>query len=411
MMTRLALTLLILAAAGATHAAADEQSFDQISRGRYLATLGDCAACHTVPGGKPYAGGRPLVTPFGTMLASNLTPDRETGIGAWTDDQFVAALRDGSTPRGHLYPAMPYANYTKMTRDDELAIRSYLATLEPVYNRVITDQLPFPFNIRASMAIWNRLFFAPGSYKPIAGKSAEWNRGAYLVEGLGHCGMCHTQKNFLGGDRADRALQGGELQGWFSPNVTGDTRVGVGGWSANDIIEYLQTGHNKISAATGPMAEVITNSTSKLAREDLAAIAVYLKDTGPQTGTRPVPAATGDPAMRAGEALYVDHCAACHTPSGVGIPGLFPAFMGNPSVQSLDPTTLLRVVLQGAQSVATDSAPTGASMPSFGWKLSDDQIAAVLTYVRNRWGNSAAPVSSSDVRKARQELSQTSPQP
>ena len=402
----LALALLLLAA-GAARAETDGQSFDQISRGRYLAMAGDCAACHTVPGGKPYAGGRPLATPFGTLLAPNLTPDRETGIGAWSNDQFVAALRDGTFPGGHLYPAMPYTYYTKMTSDDALAIRAYLATLEPVRNEVVANQLPFPFDIRASMIGWNALFFTPGVFRPVTGKSAEWNRGAYLVEGLGHCGACHTEKNFLGGDHSSRALQGGVLQGWFSPNVTADSHVGIGSWSVDDIVQYLATGHNRIAAATGPMAEVVTDSTSKLSHDDLAAIATYLKDDQPAGGSAPpTPIAADDSTMRAGAAIYVDQCAACHAAAGTGIVGLFPSLKGSPSVQSVDATSLIRVVLEGARSVATDPAPTGPAMPSFGWKLSDDQVAAVLTYIRNSWGNAAAAVSAGDVGKSRKQLSQ-----
>lgn len=409
-MKRALAPLLLLLGTSAAHAATDGQSFDQISRGRYLATVGDCAACHTTPGEKPYAGGRPLATPFGTLLAPNLTPDRETGIGDWSDDQFVDALRIGrGHGGGHLYPAMPYTYYTKVTRDDALAIRAYLATLEPVRNKVIANQLPFPFSIRLSMAAWNQLFFTPGTFKPIAGKSADWNRGAYLVEGLAHCGMCHTAKNFLGGDKTSHSLQGGILQGWFSPNLTGDPHVGIGGWSADDIVDYLQTGHNQLAAASGPMAEVVTDSTSQMSREDLAAMATYLKDTQAGGGSSPTPVAGDDPAMRAGQTVYVANCTACHGADGTGVSGLFPALKGSPSAQSVEPTSLIRVVIEGAQSVATDRAPTGASMPAFGWKLSDDEVAAVVTYIRNSWGNAAAAVSAGDVGKARQKLSQGTP--
>jgi len=398
--------LLLVLTAGAAPAATDGQSFEQIARGRYLAVVGDCAACHTVPGGPLYGGGRPLETPFGTLLAPNLTPDRETGIGAWSDDEFVAALRNGKSENGHLYPGMPYTYYTKATRDDALAIRAYLATLEPVSNKVVANQLPFPFNMRFTIAVWNELFFTAGSFGPVAGKSEEWNRGAYLVEGLGHCGMCHTAKNFLGGDHTSRALQGGELQGWFSPSLTGDAREGLGGWSVDDIVSYLATGHNRISAATGPMAEVITDSTSQMSRNDLAAIATYLKDAEPAGAPTRKPIASDDAAMRVGQTIYVNHCTACHGPEGAGVAQLFPALKASPSVQSLEPTSLIRVVLQGAQSVATDSAPTGASMPAFGWKLSNNEVAAVLTYIRNSWGNAAGAVSASDVRQWRQQLSQ-----
>jgi len=382
----------------------DRQSFETIERGRYLATVADCAACHTDSDGKPYAGGRAIETPFGKLLASNLTPDRETGIGAWTDDDFLSAVQRGVSRGGvRLYPAMPYPYYTKMTRRDVLAIRAYLATLEPVHHQVTSNQLPFPLNIRAGMAVWNALFFTPGTFKPVAGKSAEWNAGAYLVEGPGHCGACHTAKNFLGGDKPSRSLQGGVLQGWYSPNLTGDKRAGLGSWSADEIVAYLKSGHNVAAAATGPMSEVVADSTSHMTDGDLRAIAAYLKDQ-PATGAEPARVAANDPAMRTGEAIYVDNCEACHAMSGEGVARLFPALKGGPSTQSADPTSLIRVVLQGAQSVATEGAPTGPAMPAFDWKLSDAEVAAVLTYIRNSWGNAAAAVSAGDVHRSRSKL-------
>lgn len=401
--------LLVLLGVSAAHAA-DRQAFDQIERGRYLAAVGDCAACHTAPGGKLYAGGLAIATPFGTLIGSNLTPDRETGIGDWSDDDFVNGMQQGRGRGGaYLYPAMPYTYYTKVTREDALAIRAYLATLDPVYNKVVSNQLPFPFNIRLSMAFWNALFFTSGRFEPIAGKSDDWNRGAYLVEGLGHCGMCHTAKNALGGDKASHALQGGALQGWFSPNLTGDPRIGLGSWPVDDVVTYLKTGHNGIELATGPMSEVIMDSTSQMTDADLKAIAVYLKDQSPQNDTSPKALPAENPTMRAGQAIYIDNCAACHTTAGTGIPSLFSALKGSPSVQSADPISLIRVVLQGAQSVATERAPTGPSMPALGWKLTDEQVAAVITYIRNSWGNAAVPVSASDVKSTRQQLSQAAP--
>ena len=274
-----AVCLAAMLGVSAADAAVDHQSFDEIALGEYLATVGDCLACHTPPGAKPYSGGRALETPFGTLVATNLTPDRATGIGAWSDQEFVDALQQGrGRGGGHLYPAMPYTYYTKVTREDALAIRAFLATVEPVQNELVANQLPFPYDIRASMAVWNALFFTAGTFKPVAGKSDEWNRGAYLTEGLGHCGACHTAKNWLGGDETSHALQGGVLQGWFSPNLTGDPRSGLGNWSVEDIATYLKTGHNRISAATGPMAEVVTDSTSLMTDADLTAIAVYLND-------------------------------------------------------------------------------------------------------------------------------------
>jgi len=231
----------LAAALLATHAGAtgiDPQNSEQVARGRYLAVAGDCAACHTLQGGKDFAGGRAIETPFGTLLGSNITPDPETGIGAWTDDEFVNALTQGTGRNGtHIYPAMPYTYFTKVTRDDALAIRAYLNTVPAVHAVVKSNQLPFPFNVRGSLAGWDALFFKPGVYRPVDGKSAEWNRGAYLAEGLVHCGMCHTPKNTLGGDKAAEKLQGYALQGWFAPNITNDKRVGLGGWSVEDIAE------------------------------------------------------------------------------------------------------------------------------------------------------------------------------
>jgi mono/diheme cytochrome c family protein len=316
-------------------AVADPQDFSQIERGRYLAIAGDCAACHTVPGSdRPLAGGRAIETPFGTVLASNITPDIETGIGAWTDEQFVNAVTKGSRPDGtHLYPAMPFTHYTNVTREDVVAIRAYLATIPAVRNEVHSNQLPFPFDVRAGMKAWNELFFSPGTFLPVADKSAEWNSGAYLVEGLMHCGMCHTPKNSLGGDDTKRKLQGYALQGWFAPDITNDERRGLGGWSAEDIVAYLKTGHNRIAAAAGPMAEEVAQSSSKLTEADLGAVAIYLKDQ--PGGTHAPAAAADDTLMRVGAAIYADECSACHTPKGTGIAGLFPALSGSPSVQSV----------------------------------------------------------------------------
>jgi mono/diheme cytochrome c family protein len=386
--------------------AQDLQRFDLIERGRYQAVLGDCAACHTAPGGQPYAGGLALQTPFGKLVAPNITPDRETGIGNWTEDEFVAAMHDGRGRGGtRLYPAMPYPAYTKMTRDDALAIRAYLATVNPVSNAVEVNQLPFPFNIRLSLVFWNALNFTPGRYQPNPQKSAEWNRGAYIVEGATHCGTCHTPKTFLGGDKSDAPLAGATLQGWFAPNITTDPRVGVGGWSKDDLVEYLKTGTNAWTLASGPMAEAVFHSTSKMTDADIAAIATYLKDSGVGTAApKPVTVALDGKAMRAGAAIYKDSCAACHRDSGNGEVNLFPRLSGSALVQSDDPTTLLRVVLQGSRAVSTSAKPTAPAMPAFDWRLNDDQAAALLTYIRNSWGNTASPMSAGSVASARASL-------
>src|SRR5271169_82192 len=387
-------TAIFLVASFDGASAQDTQNFDRIERGRYLAVLSDCAACHTAPGGQPFAGGLALQTPFGKLVAPNITPDRETGIGNMTDDEFLAALHDG---RGHngrrLYPAMPYPAYTKMTDDDVLAMRAYFATVAPVSNKVISNQLPFPLNIRLAMVFWNALNFTPGRYEPNPQKSAEWNRGAYIVQGAAHCGTCHTPKTILGGDKAGAPLAGATLQGWFAPNITADPHRGIGSWSQDDIVQYLKTGTNSWTLASGPMAEAVVHSTSNMTDEDLAAIAVYLKDSGiAWSASKTTPVASDTGVMRAGSAIYKDSCAACHRDSGAGEGDLFPRLAGSALVQSDDAATLIRIVLQGSRAVSTSSKPTAPAMPAFDWRLNDAQVASVLTYIRNNWGNAATPV-------------------
>jgi len=387
-------------------AQAGGQDFTQVEKGGYLATAADCVACHTIQnGGKPFGGGRAIETPFGNITSPNITPDAETGIGSWTDEQFDNAVRNGVRPDGtRLYPAMPFTSYTKMSHDDVVAIRAYLNTVEPVRHAVVANTLPFPFNIRASMRVWDALYFSPGEFKPDPQKPVDWNRGAFLVEGPGHCTACHTPKSFLGGDKNDKYLSGSYLQGWFAPDITNDERVGLGQWSSADIVAYLKAGHNRISAATGPMAEEIDHSTSKLKDEDLAAMAAYLKSL-PGSADSPAPLKADDPVMVAGQAIYRDQCAACHQIDGKGVPQLFPSLADSSGARSRDATTLIRIVLRGARSVATKQEPTAPGMPSFGHQLNDEQIAAVVSYVRNAWGRPAAAIAPGDVSKARDALS------
>ncbi|MFZ2104765.1 MAG: cytochrome c [Roseiarcus sp.] len=383
---------------------ADGQDFAQIERGRYLTATADCGSCHTTPGGAPFAGGRPIETPFGNILAPNITPDAETGIGAWSDADFDAAVRQGKRRDGTLlYPAMPFPSYAKMSRDDVVALRAYLQTVAPEHDAVVADQLPFPFNIRASMLVWDALYFEQGEFKPESAKSAAWNRGAFLVEGPGHCGACHTPKTLLGGDEKSQALQGYQIQGWFAPDITNDARRGLGGWSGDDIVAYLRSGHNRIAAATGPMAEEVALSSSRMTEADLAAIATYLKDQPARTEAV-TPLSSTDPVMVAGAAIYRDVCSGCHAVDGKGVPELFPALASSSSVRSDDPVSLIRVLLRGARSVATSTEPTAPGMPAFGWQLDDEQLAAVVTYIRNSWGSSAPGVSADMVRRTRASL-------
>jgi mono/diheme cytochrome c family protein len=393
---------LALAVSAATSSRAAD---DLVARGKYLATVADCAGCHTADHQPDFAGGKTIETPFGNLLSSNITPDPDTGIGKWSDDDFVAAVQRGVAPNGRLYPAMPFVYYAHANRDDILAIRAYLKTIHPVRNAVHENQLPFPLNIRLMMIPWDWLFYKGGAFQPTAGKPEPWNRGAYIVQTLGHCGACHTPKNFLGADK-DAKLQGATLQHWHADNLTGDARTGLGSWKPEDVVTFLKNGHNDRADAVGSMREVVMDSTTATNDADLEAIAAYLKDLPghADTGARtPAPIA---PAVRtAGEALYRDNCEACHTKEGAGASGLFTPLAGSASVQASDPTNLIRVVLEGVRSAATDGAPTAAAMPSFSWRLSDREIADVLSYVRASWNNAAAPVSEGDVADLRRTLS------
>jgi mono/diheme cytochrome c family protein len=384
---------------------ASGQDFTLIERGRYLANAADCAACHDDPYQyQPFAGGRPIETPFGVVVAPNITPDRETGIGSFTDAQFDDALRHGKRPDGkRLYPAMPFVYYTKMSRADVLAIRAYLNTVQPVHHAVVSDRLPFPFSVRASMSVWDWLYFSPGIFQPDPSKSAAWNRGAFLVQGPGHCAACHTPKGALGGDRTSEELQGYSIQRWFAPDLTSGAHTGLADWTPEDIVEYLKKGHNRFAAASGPMAEEVADSSSHLSAADLDAIATYLKDQRAETSpSTPVPA--GNPAMVAGAAIYQDLCSACHKSDGTGVPYLIPNLAASTSVAARDPTTLIRVIVEGARSVATKEEPTAPAMPAFGWQLNDAEVAAVATYLGNSWNHAAPAITEHDVQSERSKL-------
>jgi mono/diheme cytochrome c family protein len=387
------------------HGHGNPQSFNLIQHGRYLVTLGDCTACHADPtrSDSPFGGGRPVATPFGTVVAPNITPDRETGIGDWTAQQFDDAVRRGRMPNGkRLYPAMPFPYFARMSLTDVDAIWAYLNTVEPVHHAVVADRLPFPFSIRASMIFWDWLYYRRGEWRPSPDKSAAWNRGSYIVQGPGHCAACHTPKTFLGGDKRSDELQGYSLQGWFAPDLTTNTAHGLAAWNADDIVTYLRTGHNRFEAASGPMAEEVKNSSSAMNSQDLAAIATYLKGQE-STPQRRTPLAADDPVMVAGAAIYHDVCAGCHKIDGTGEPYLIPDLAGSAAVASREPTSLLQVILHGAASVATREEPTGPQMPSYAWQLDDAQVAAVATYVRNSWGHAAGRVPGSAAHAVRRK--------
>jgi mono/diheme cytochrome c family protein len=364
-------------------------------------TAADCAACHTAPGGKPFAGGRAIATPFGTLYSPNITADAETGIGRLSEEGFYTALHEGRGRDGsRLYPAFPYPYFTKITREDAGAMYAYLRLVDPAKNPWRAGSLVWPLNYRFLMMGWDLLYFEEGTFRNDPRQDAEWNRGAYLVQALGHCGACHTPKNILGGDRNAHALEGGLIDDWFAPDITA-SRSGIGDWSAEELIEYLKTGHNARSDAIGPMAEVIAGSTSKLTDQDLSAIATYLRSQkGHPAEPPPAPKAA---TMAAGQKVY-DICSACHEEDGSGSPRVYTALAKNANVQSRDPTTLIRLTLEGATSLPSETQPTPGTMPAYKTKLTDRQIADVLTYIRNSFGNAAPAVSETEVKALRERL-------
>ena len=399
-----------------------------IEQGRYLATAGDCISCHTRPQGVPFAGGLPITTPFGVIYSANITPDVATGIGAWSEREFARALHEGIAADGrHLYPAFPYTAYTKVSDHDVQAIYAYLRSLAPVRYTPPPNELRFPFNSRSLLAGWNLLYLQPGRYVTDPAKGAEWNRGAYLVQGLAHCGACHTPRNLLGGERTSEALAGGAyldeitdevindrvapmdertVRLWSAPNLT-QASTGLAAWTVDEIAAYLKSGHNARAGAFGPMSVVIARGTSHLSAEDIRAMAVYLKSLPP---VQPQQSQPDEERRRAGEIVYTTRCGDCHQSTGLGMPRsanadpskTAPPLAGNPTLQAPNPATLINLVLYGAH----EAVPGSESWPKMsGFELSvgldDEQIAALCTYVRSSWGNRAGPVDAAAVAKQR----------
>lgn len=396
---RLFLASSLLFAAVALHAD------DAVERGRYLATAGDCVSCHTSRNGQPFAGGRVVPTPFGGIPSPNLTPDRDTGLGNWTADDFHRALHEGKGHDGEsLYPAFPFTSYTKMTRADTDAIFAFLESLPPVRNPRTENTLRFPYRVRSLMAPWRGLFFDAGEYVADPKRSAAWNRGAYLVEGLGHCNECHARRNSFGAPVTDPILAGGiiPVQNWYAPDLSMGANGGLAGWSEADVVSLLKTGRSPHGTALGPMADVVMRSTQHLTDGDLAAMATYLKSL-PDREPRGAPEQIADARELAtkGEAIYVKQCEGCHAADGRGKGAAYPPLDRNPSV--LDPTGIntIRVVLNGGFAPATMGNPRPYSMPPFSQRLGDDEVAAVATYIRQAWSNKAAAVSPNDVRAYR----------
>ena len=388
--------------------AAPAGDHDLVAKGEYLAHAGDCIACHTNPGDALFAGGFPMATPFGTIYSSNITPDPTTGIGSWTADQFYGAMHTGRFPDGGLiYPAMPFASYTKVTREDCDAIFAYLRSVPPVHQPNRPNDLRFPFNNRQLILGWRTLFFQEGEYQPDRTKSAEWNRGAYLVEGLGHCSMCHTPINALGGSSQSQAFEGGliPMQNWYAPSLTSNKEAGLGEWSIEEIVDLLRTGVSHRGAVYGPMAEVTYDSLQYLNDTDVRAMAVYLKSLGQGNPLAPevsgIPAPESSLLMSFGQTVYSTHCAICHAADGRGMPPDYPPLAGNPSIQMESSVNPIRMVLNGGFPPGTAGNPMPYGMPPFAQTLSDDEVAAVVTYIRAVWGNRGSAVSARQANELR----------
>lgn len=388
-----------------------------IKRGEYFAKAGDCVACHTAPGGRAMAGGLALPTPIGDIISTNITPSKTNGIGNYTFEQFSNALRLGIRGDGQrLYPAMPYTSYALLTDDDTRALYAYFRqSIEPVDSATPPTELPFPFNIRLSMAAWNILFLDTKRFQPEAQQSAEWNRGAYLVRGLAHCGDCHTPRNLLMAEKSSEFLGGGDVGVWHAPNITSDDNSGIGSWSIEELTAYMKDGHAAGKAqAAGPMAEAVDNSLRYLDDADLNAIVVYLKSTvaiHDAADTRPASSWTGaaddlskirgvalpaDPAAMSGPQLYDGYCASCHQARGEGsFDGSLPPLIHDTSLGRSNTNNLVMVILEGVQ------RQPDVFMPAFDKTLSDAQIATLGNFVLQRFGNPQAKITTDQVETLR----------
>jgi mono/diheme cytochrome c family protein len=386
-----------------------------LARGEYLTRAADCAACHNAPNGKPFAGGLPFKLPFGTMYSTNITADRETGIGSWSDDDFVRALHRGIAPGGrYLYPAFPYTSFTALSRDDALAIKAYLFSLPPQHVANKENDLGFPFNLRWGMAFWNVAFLSDRRFVPDPAQSAAVNRGAYLATALGHCGECHTPRNLAFGLESGRAFAGEVLQGWHAYNITSDKRFGVGAWSDAQLASYLSSAHAQgRGSAAGPMAEAVGNSLQYLTSEDIGALVAYLRTVSAQTGGKEVsiasaPVASSNastpglqgPQDELGRHIFEGTCANCHQYDGDGRQTVYASLVGSRSVADPDGANLTEVMLNGAKYRFKDQ---NVYMPPFGRAYSDAELAAVANYVIAHFGGKTGHVAPQDVAKRRQE--------
>lgn len=392
-----------------------------LQQGEYVARLSDCVACHSTPKSAPFAGGLEMGTPLGSIFTTNITPDKETGIGNYTLADFDRAVRHGVARDGHrLYPAMPYPSYVKMSDDDIRALYAYFTKrVDPVRQADRPSDIKWPMNMRWPLALWNAVFTEPGTYQPKTAGDELWNRGAYLVQGPGHCGSCHTPRSLTMQEKAlDESgpayLAGGPvIDGWVAVNLRGNPADGLGAWSAADIVATLRAARNASHAVVGgPMNDAIVHSTQHLSDEDLNAVAAYLKTLGPSADS--VSTFKADPATATalgqgvnatrGAELYADNCAGCHRSDGKGYAQVFPGIAGNSTVLSADPSSVIRLILQGSKLPATGTAPSELAMPGFGWRLSDDEVAQLASFVRQSWGNQAPAVDAARVGPIRKAV-------
>ncbi|HRQ06209.1 MAG TPA: cytochrome c [Nitrosomonas halophila] len=379
-----------------------------VQRGAYLARAGNCMGCHTTRGGKSYAGGRRLNTPFGEFVTPNITPDDETGIGQWSADDFWQAMHHGQSRDGrYLYPVFPYTEYTKVRREDADAIFAYLRSLTPIRQTNPSHRIRSPYDNQLLLLLWRVWYFKEGVYESDPSQSEEWNRGAYLVQGLGHCDACHTARNVWGASQDDK-LTGGEIMGhyWYAPSLITPQEAGVGDWPIEAIVELLSTGITSDAVTTGPMATIVRQSLQHLSPEDMRAMAVYLQSIGkPDTPrkTRPIPDMPEGVRqyLARGELVYEKHCQDCHGESGQGAPGIYPPLAGNRSVTMKSPLNTIRSVLYGGYPPSTAGNPRPYGMPPYQHIIRDAEIAQVVSYIRNAWGNFGSLVSPLDVDQSR----------
>jgi mono/diheme cytochrome c family protein len=379
--------------------------------------VGDCTACHTVPPGKPFAGGLQMMTPMGAIYSTNITPDRDTGIGRYSEADFARAVREGVAKDGHnLYPAMPYPSYAKVNDDDMHALYAYfMSGVAPVQQPNRKPDIKWPMNMRWPLKFWNMVFLENGVYQNKSGKDAAWNRGAYLIQGLGHCGSCHTPRGMAFQEKAlDESgktyLTGGPVDNWFASNLTGDHNAGLGRWSEAELGLFLKTGANPHASAFGSMTSVINNSTQAMTDADVAAMSRYLKslpaaggDGGPAYSYDPTPTKVSltHPANNAGARVYTTYCMHCHGVDGRGYAPLLAPLAGNPNVLQKSALSLINVTLNGTEDIVIGGVPAPYPMPKYAPVLDDQQIAEVLTFIRSGWNNDAPAVSANDVAKLR----------